>query len=106
MRDRWLELRAVREHWPISQDARERIVYESLTAMLDKNIDPKLRHQERVLLAKMGEANRVKGLPEQERNIQISISINDVLEQLGKSVDAVDYRPTKSIIGGDDDYAD
>lgn len=106
IRHKWEEIRAVRERYPVSKGMLQRIAHETIqiallptTATRDKLIAAKL-------LITMAEGNRDKGLPEQEQNINVNISINDVLNAMGKTVDSEDCREYKPEIGGPDDYAD
>lgn len=115
-----LELRAVKEDWPIAPDLRARMVYEASKAMLN----PKLSAKERLLairlLQGMDLANRTKGggLPEQLAapgvNVQVNVanvvpektaSVQDIVKELlemPEVVDAIDFYPHKNAT---EDYA-
>lgn len=111
MKERRLELRAVIENWPISRDMRERIVYESIMVVLDKNADPRLKQRERWMLHKMAEANKPNGgLPAQVEieSTANRMSTRQIIDAVlnDEAMGIVDSREWKVVPGSDDDYAE
>jgi hypothetical protein len=107
LKDLRLELRAVNERWPVPQELRERMVFESARIAMSPDSGPKEKLWATRLLLAMDQANnKPRDLPTQIAG-SANITVNQVLaliEGPGRD-DELDLREFKVIPGGEDDYA-
>ncbi len=112
-RDRWLEIKAVRERYPVSRGMLERLSYEGMTIFLNPEVPTRERLNAGKLLVAMATANHSRGqLPEQVSPLEVNnvrIDIGSVVRELiadDRVLEAIDMRPFKPERGGPDDYAE
>ncbi|MFN9112686.1 MAG: hypothetical protein ACK5XN_21690 [Bacteroidota bacterium] len=111
--DQRLELRAIKERWPIPQDVREQLVIQAAKMAFDPTKEARYKVQAWKILLAMDSINRVKGLPDQVQiNVQgsdVRVSVHDVLrtiEEDPKFESLMDAREFKVEPGSTDDYAE
>jgi len=103
--DARLEIRAIKERWPIPAALRERMIFENARIVIDPKAEPKQKLLASRILLAMDQANQNKDLPTQIVGSQ-TITVNQVLQliEAGKE-DELDLREFKTIPGAPDDYA-
>jgi len=111
--DQRLELRAIKERWPIPQDVREQLVIQAARMAFDPTKEARYKVQAWKILLAMDSINRVKGLPDQVQiNVQgtdVRVSVHDVLKTIEddpKFESLMDAREFKVDPGSADDYAE
>lgn len=110
IKDRWLDIRAVNENWPISRQMRERMAFEAMQTALSPEVSIKERLLAKRLLLIMDAQNKptVKGLPSQvdvkveTATGEVQISVRQVLDAMDGILDLRDYKIEPN---SPDDYA-
>lgn len=104
-----LEIRAIKERWPIPAALRERMIFENARIVIDAKAEPKQKLLASRILLAMDQANhKPKDLPDQIIGNQ-HITVTQVLQLIesGGEIgdDDLDLRDFKAIPGSADDYA-
>lgn len=103
--DARLEIKAVKERWPIPEALRERMVFENARVMVDPQASARDKIMASRLLVAMDQVNtRPKELPVQIQG-STTITVNQILAMIEGSDDDLDMRDHKVIPGAVDDYA-
>lgn len=105
--DARLEIRAVKERWPIPENLRERMVFENARVIVDPQASARDKLMATRLLIAMDQVNtKPKDLPVQIQG-STTITVNQVLAMIdqGGGQDDLDFREHKVLPGAVDDYA-